>query len=298
MNTLTRGGENVQKLMEALGGPVPKEAECKSQVSLLNIVRERVIKEQQRRAEFAKLQLQAQAPFMAIFQEYHKPEEVQKFRDLAEPELKAFCPPRPAGFPKRFPVEPRFQIGSNAVIKGPPYDTSFTENFSVGGFVWIDAPRDGICGFSISGQGTTGWAALGWGTWFWSITDNPLSRLSAYLDYLCFNWTNCSLWYPGYSEASVNLSVWGAREDDWIIQQSSFYPNWKDTAYGVFACHGDSQQGLANLIQTYFPTLSNSWYLVWVWTYGLVEDYRGSGFGFSVANASMDMYVPYVAFEP
>ena len=39
MNTLMRGSENVKKLMETLGGPIPREAEPKSLASLQKIIR-------------------------------------------------------------------------------------------------------------------------------------------------------------------------------------------------------------------------------------------------------------------
>ena len=69
MNTLTRGSENVRKLMETLGGPVPKEAEKKSLASLQKIAREGFNQEKKRREELAELQAQAQAPLWGAHSE-------------------------------------------------------------------------------------------------------------------------------------------------------------------------------------------------------------------------------------
>ena len=97
MNTLIRGCENVKRVQEALGGPVPREAQSKSLASLRRIAKERFSQAEQRRAKVAELQAQAQAPLLAFIQQDKKAAaSVKKLRDLpllipAQPG----CPPAP-----------------------------------------------------------------------------------------------------------------------------------------------------------------------------------------------------------
>lgn len=288
MDIIIRGSEKVKKLVETMGGPVPKEAEEKSLASLRKIAQERSNQEKQRRAEFAEFQAQAQAPLMALIQKDEKAmASINKLRTFPvsippPPE----CPPKPPWL-----MESRFQVGSNVVVRVPPYDTSFADA-SGESDSWATVPDPGICGFKI-GQGAHGRASNGVGIWFWSITDNPLTRFAAFLPY-CFTWSDSSVLYPAYNEASVNLWVWGDQENDWVVQQGDLYPSWNDSTSG-FEYHSGNQEG-SSLVQTHFPAGASRWYLGWVWISGAVDYYSGK-WGFSQAQAYLNTNVSSVVFE-
>jgi hypothetical protein len=273
--------------METLGGPVPKEAERKSLASLQKIVQERFNQDKQRRAEFAELQAQAQAPLWALIQKDEKAAaSVQKLHDL--PVLIPPPPKCPAAPP--WVMESSYQAGSITVVRTPPYDTGFADAFGSADS-WSDTPEPGICGFKI-GQGAHDRAMNGVGIWFWSTTANPLTRFSAFLTY-CFNWSDHSVFSPAYNSASVNLWVWGDQENAWVVEQNGLYPSWNDSTGGI-AYHSDSRVGSGS-VHTYFPAAAYRWYLGWFWISGATDYYSGK-WGFSNAQAFFNTNVSFVTF--
>ena len=129
----------------------------------------------------------------------------------------------------------------------------------------------------------------GVGIWFWSTTDNPLTSFSAFL-YYCFTWSDQSVLYSAYNEASVNLWVWGDQENAWLVQQGGLYPSWNDSTSG-FEVHSGAQDG-SGVVQTYFPAAAFRWYFGWVWISG-----AAGSWGSSQAQAFLNMRVEYLVFE-
>ena len=92
-----------------------------------------------------------------------------------------------------------------------------------------------------------------------------MTRFSAFLTY-CFTWSDKSVIYSAFNEASVNLWVWGYQENDWVVQQGGLSPSWKDSTSG-FDIHSGAETAYSG-VETFLPAGANRWYLGWFWISG------------------------------
>ncbi len=290
MTTLASGRQQVHRLLTALGGPVPKEAQRRAIQSLERRMNETFRQRSRLTAESSRLLLQAQAPIHALLRaDKRAAENVRKLRAVMERRSR-----QRAAKPRMVTMEPRFATGSSLTVKAPPYDEDWTWNKGTPATMTANK-NNGTFSFSIRGGGGNTAAAAGVGVWFWSTANHPGTRFSALVDF-GFNWFDSSTGgYVAHNSADVRMYVWGDKERAWVDEQGGFDPRWSDGT-GWYEDHHDADEGrLAE--RTFFPTTANSWYLAWVWASGSVHDSSGSVWGFSFACANMNISVPFVVFE-
>jgi hypothetical protein len=110
-----------------------------------------------------------------------------------------------------------------------------------------------------------------------------------------YQWSDTSVGgYTAHNDGSTNIWVWGAHEQAWVLQKGGLFPSWSDGT-GWYESHGsDGEQSGLESLEAFFPSLANSWYFAWVWTNGSCDDNSGSIAGFSLAEQSQSMVVPFV----
>jgi hypothetical protein len=184
-------------------------------------------------------------------------------------------------------VEPSITLGSIQLLKGAPYDSSWTfgaeasANKADGSF-HLAAQSIGD-GFSE--------VAAGIAVWFFSPGENMGQRFAAPLNY-SYDWWDMASGYVAHNDLRTRIWIWGDSEQRWV-SQTEVSPQWSD-GVGWFESHGNSDGGLMT-IETFFPARANSWYLAWVWSDASI--YADGGFwGIAASSVRFDTSVPFVVF--
>jgi hypothetical protein len=198
--------------------------------------------------------------------------------------------------PKPLKIEPRFMVGSNILVKVPPYDGAWQWQSRTGPNCIAQSDPGGTCSLSVGapGDGSTIEAAAGFFTWFFSPEDNPMQRFAAVVQY-SDDWWDSAYGYVAYNNMRTRLWVWGQTENAWVVQ-SDESPSWSD-AVSWFASHGNDPSGDSGNIsnETFFPAMANSWYQAWVWSDAWV--YADGGFWGSAASSIIfSSLVPLIVF--
>ena len=124
------------------------------------------------------------------------------------------------------------------------------------------------------------------------------SSHSALVDF-DYSWLDSSTWYTAHNDGATNIWVWGSSENTWVLQQGGLFPSWSDGT-GWLEDHGSGGDGSEQFgrksLEAFFPVAANTWYFTWVWSEGSCDDNSGSVFGFSYAQQSQSMSIPFVVF--
>ena len=292
MAVLAFGAEKVRALELALGGKPPKKAADQSLAELKRHVSERFERRKVDRAAMHPLLEGAQAPLLELVKaDSTAAQNVKKRRNIILSRRKE----RLRGKHPRMKIEPRMVTGSGFWLKAPPYDQPFQ---SAAGDATASADVNaGVYSFSMTGNGSSAAASAGVGMWFFATMDDPAQRIAALVDY-DFRWLDSSTWYTAHNDGATNIWVWGNSENAWVLQQGGFFPSWSDGT-GWLEDHGSGGDGSEQFgresLEAFFPAAGNNWYFAWIWSDGSCDDSSGA-FGFSFAQQSQSMSVPFVVF--
>jgi hypothetical protein len=293
MAILAYGAEKLRALETALGGEPPRKAAEQSLAELERHFRERFERRSAYRAIMRPLIEQIQAPLIQLVKE--DPAAAQ----AAEKRRNIILARRKEKLSRVHPdmkAVPRMVTGSGLVLKEPPYNEPF--QFSAGAATASADINAGVYSLSATGNGSSAAAGAGVGIWFFATADDPAQRVAAFMKYV-YSWLDTSAWYTAHNDGSTNIWVWGHNENTWVVQKGGLFPSWSDgTADNEdHGSGGDgSEQSGSESLEAFFPAAANSWYLAWVWSDGSCDDSLGGVFGFSFAQQSQIMSVPFVVF--
>lgn len=293
MTVLAYGAKSVRGLEEALGGSPPKKTGEQALAALEKHVRERSERRKSQFAEMRPVLERAQAPLLEIVKaDASAVQTLEKRRDL----IRARGKQKLRAIHSRMEIEPRVVTGSTLWLKAAPYDVPFQA--ANGDATAASDINAGVYSLSMTGNGSSAAASAGLGVWFWSTEETPSQRIAALFDY-DYSWLDSSTWYTAHNDGATNIWVWGDRENDWVLRQPGFDPNWSDGT-GWLEDHGSggdgSEQFGRETLEAFFPAAANSWYLAFIWSDGSCDDSSGGLFGFSFAQQVQSMSVPFVFF--
>jgi hypothetical protein len=289
MTQLAYGAKQVHALQVALGGEPPKEAAEESRAALERHVREHFERAYTSRASVAPLLQRAQAPVLEILR--NDVGAIKAVEDLRK-HVRARANKKRSAHRKRIQVEPRFNSGSQFAVRALPYDSPLMLQ---GGSATSTANIvEGTYSIAVDGNGSSAWASAGVGMWIFCTEENPSQRIAAMVEY-DYQWSDTSVaGYIAHNDGFTNIWVWGAHEHAWVLQQGGLFPSWSDGT-GWYDSHGSGgEQSGFETLEAFFPSLANSWYFAWIWTGGSCDDNSGSIVGFSHAQQSQSMVVPFV----
>ena len=293
MSITAYGAEKVKVLERALGGKPPTQSGKQARMRLDRFVNDRFKTLRAERQESARLA----APIRDhLFNHISKDDSsvrhsIEKMRRFLERRPKPKIPQ-----PRVKRMVPRFTSG--VWFKVPPYDDGFVfTTGNPGSFVSDDKDAGNYFLAPVSGgSNDVGLAevAAGIAVWFYCMTEDPMQRVAALLDY-SDAWGDSPLGASATNDLRTRIWVWGPTEQKWVVQ-SDLQPSHGD-AVGGFGGHGNYPPGDSGRIsiETCFPAQANQWYEAWIWSDAWV--YTDSGiFGSAFSWIVFSAAVPLVTF--